>query len=232
MCRKAESPSVSQSLRGFREASSKGHSWLVILVPRHFLHDARRFALNNRSTIEIAPLQVYSSALVFSPKSSFIRNQFWPLTPSWIKRPPFVQDAWSPCLQVLENSHQVTALSFCPDGQLVATQPDNKTVQLWDAATGANRHSLEGHSDWVRTVTFSPDGELVASASDDKTVRLWDPATGSNLHILEGHSDRVRAGTFSPDSKLIASASDDNTVRLWDPATGANVRTLAGHSDS
>ena len=106
------------------------------------------------------------------------------------------------------------------------------TVRLWDAATGAPRQPLKGHSDWVSSVAFSPDGKLVASGSDDKTVRLWDAATGApHGEPLEGHSDWVSSVAFSPDGKLVASGSSDGTVRLWNAATGApRGETLKGHS--
>ncbi|KJZ69045.1 hypothetical protein HIM_11571 [Hirsutella minnesotensis 3608] len=107
-----------------------------------------------------------------------------------------------------------------------------RTVRLWDPATGAHGHPLEGHGDWVTTVAFSPDGKTLASASGDSTVRLWDPATGAHRHPLEGHGGWVTAVAFSPDGKTLASASDDSTVRLWDPATGAHGQTLEGHGDS
>ena len=52
--------------------------------------DAVRFVLNFRSIIEIAPLQVYCSALTLSPKGSTIKKQFWNNVPDWIRNPPAV----------------------------------------------------------------------------------------------------------------------------------------------
>jgi len=112
------------------------------------------------------------------------------------------------------------ATSSSLDGKLVASASWDKTVRLWDSATGAARRTLEGHKGTVNAVAFSPDGKLVASASGDNTVRLWDSATGAARRTLEGHKDTVNAVAFSPDGKLVASASGDKTVKLWDSAMG------------
>ncbi|OQE62988.1 hypothetical protein PENNAL_c0253G00080 [Penicillium nalgiovense] len=146
---------------------------------------------------------------------------------------PQVEDGWSALTQTLEGySGSVGSVAFSPDSRLLASGSDNKTVWLWNPATGALTQTLEGHSDSVRSVVFSPDGRLLASGSTDKTVRLWDPATGALTQTLEGHSGSVGSVAFSPDGRLLASGSDDTTVRLWDPATGALTQTLEGHSDS
>ena len=72
-------------------------------------------------------------------------------------------------------------MAFSPDGKSVVSASDDKTVRLWDSATGTSLATLKGHSEGVAAVAFSQDGKLVASGSGDKTVRLWDSVTGASL---------------------------------------------------
>ena len=45
---------------------------------------------------------------------------------------------------------------------------------MWDASSGTQLLSLQGHDEAVIAVAFSANGQRIATASKDKTARLWD----------------------------------------------------------
>ncbi|KAK0710684.1 WD40-repeat-containing domain protein [Lasiosphaeris hirsuta] len=195
------------------------------------VYDMRRFVLYCRWLVENHPLQVYASALVFSPARSMTRNLFKQMEPRWITTGPVVEDNWNACRQTMEHNGAVRSVAFSPDSKLITSGSGDNTVKIWDAATGICIQTLEGHSSAVRSVAFSPDSKLVTSGSGDNNVKIWDAATGACTQTLKGHSSYVYSVAFSPDSKLIVSGSGDNTVKIWDAATGTCTQTLKGHSD-
>jgi hypothetical protein len=125
----------------------------------------------------------------------------------------------------------VNSVAFSPDGRLLASGSGDRTIKLWEVASGSLVRTLTGHTDWVNSVAFSPDGRLLASGSGDRTIKLWEVATGSLVRTLSGHTDWVSSVAFSPDGRLLASGSGDKTIKLWEVATGSLVRTLSGHTD-
>ena len=53
----------------------------------------------------------------------------------------------------------------------------DKTIKIWETASGKCERTLEGHEEGVSDVSWSVDSKLVCSASDDNTVRIWDAQT-------------------------------------------------------
>jgi WD40 repeat protein len=59
---------------------------------------------------------------------------------------------------ILGHSGEVSSVAFSPDGAGVLSGSVDKTIKLWDAATGVLIRTFEGHSGQVTSVAFSPDG--------------------------------------------------------------------------
>ncbi|KAK4658853.1 hypothetical protein QC762_0002790 [Podospora pseudocomata] len=197
-----------------------------------FIRDAHRFALSYRWIIEQAPLQAYTSALVFAPLGSLMKKRFKTEEPSWISVKPVVEADWNACLQTLEGHRNwVTSVAFSADGQRLASGSDDHTVKIWDPASGQCLQTLQGHSNSVTSIALSADGQRLASGSHDRTVKIWDPASGQCLQTLQGHSNWVTSVAFSADGQRLASGSHDRTVKIWDPASGQCLQTLQGHSN-
>jgi serine/threonine protein kinase len=165
------------------------------------------------------------------------KEEWWRLTPgeqrSAEERPP-VSPAARPLvppggeLRLAGHTDWVLSVSFSPDGRRLLTGSKDKTVRLWDVATGEEAARFEGHTDKVWSVLFTPDGRFIVSGSADRSVRLWDISSGRELRRFDARTNRGVA--LSPDGRLALTGSlSDGMVRLWELETGRELRRFKGH---
>ena len=119
----------------------------------------------------------------------------------------------------------VLAVDATPDGQLIATGSNDRTVKLWQL-DGTLVQTLP-HTATVHALSFSPDSQRLVTSSLDGNIYLWN-RQGKLLKTFAGHSGAIWDIAVSPEGDRIASAGEDSTIRLWN-LNGKPLKTLSGH---
>jgi WD40 repeat protein len=158
---------------------------------------------------------------------------------------PFQRAPDAPELMLDIGGHMapVVDLAVTPDGKQVVSASNDKTVRVWDIATGKTVRMIRGESapgNWgaIYAMSLSADGRWLAiggylSDADrmsGSAIRLYDFASGKLMKVLKGHKNVVFSLAFSADGKRLISGSADKTARIWDVASGQLLFALKGHS--
>lgn len=112
---------------------------------------------------------------------------------------------------------------FSPDGKLLLSSGEDRTMKLWDVATNKLIRTYRGHGDRVFSVNFAPDGKRIVTTSFDGSFRVWNTATGKQTRRVRGHSMNAK---FLSDGKRFAAG--DSVVRVIDANTGKTLRRFEG----
>lgn len=199
-----------------------------------FVNDAERFTMKNLAVMMQFPLEIYESALLFSPSNSIIKKTFFDgRTPS-VSRFAGGVEHWDLCRQTLDRGAGTQALAFSRKGKSFASAlfTDDKIIaKIWDASIGDCFQIMEINEKEQDALflAFTPDSNQLVVASKDK-LRLMDVKTGACRHTINLPDAKISSIAFSPDGKHFAVAFDC-TVQVWDTSNWTYTRTLEGHTE-
>ncbi len=131
-----------------------------------------------------------------------------------------------PVKELVGHAGWVWDLALSPDFLTLASGSVDRTIRLWNLASGEPLDTLTAHNATVGAVAFSPDGSRLASAAWDGSVILWDTETWLPVSESKEHGGRVYSLHFSPDGSLLASGGNNGELILWSAANGEPLRTL------
>lgn len=200
-------------------------------------------------TIADFPLQVYLSALVFSPTQSITRRLFGNEASEWVQSLPDREVGWAPFFRTYEESQFGSiyhlAASYC--GTWVASGFSDAKITIWETYSGKITRTLDMYLEIpynerpsysfepasAEFVYFSPwkNEELASSWFGDKYVTTLDVTTGKVLQKLciGTGTKSISYSTSAPNILgCLSKSSDDgmNIASFWNTKTGQMTKRI------
>ncbi|OAY63908.1 protein pleiotropic regulatory locus 1 [Ananas comosus] len=126
----------------------------------------------------------------------------------------------------------VRSIAFDPGNQWFCTGSADRTIKIWDVATGKLKLTLTGHIEQIRGLAVSQRHTYLFSAGDDKQVKCWDLEQNKVIRSYHGHLSGVYCLAIHPTIDILLTGGRDSVCRVWDIRTKAMISALTGHDNT
>jgi WD40 repeat protein len=125
------------------------------------------------------------------------------------------------------------AVSFSPNGKVLAAGMQDGSVHFWYLATGDDSQ-ISGYGTKVPLIEWSANSRYLATGAGSEVI-VWDftgkgGPEGSTPLELRGHTERIVTLAFQPDGPWLVSGGKDWRITLWLP--GKESQAVDGHLTS
>ncbi|RUS21040.1 hypothetical protein BC937DRAFT_93788 [Endogone sp. FLAS-F59071] len=124
----------------------------------------------------------------------------------------------------------VRSVAVEPGNKWFATGAGDRTIKIWDLASGTLKLSLTGHISTVRGLAVSSRHPYLFSCGEDKMVKCWDLEQNKVIRHYHGHLSGVYSLSLHPTLDVLVTSGRDATARVWDMRTKQCVHVLTGHT--
>ena len=157
------------------------------------------------------------------PSSSLVRKQ------NIVQAKPEWHAPWKLMRVISGHLGWVRSLAVEPENKWFASGAGDRTIKIWDLATGSLRLTLTGHISTVRGLAVSPRHPYLFSCGEDKMVKCWDLETNKVIRHYHGHLSGVYTLALHPTLDVLVTGGRDGVARVWDMRTRSNIHVLSGH---
>jgi Planctomycete cytochrome C/WD domain, G-beta repeat len=123
-----------------------------------------------------------------------------------------------------KHTEWVTAVTFSPNSQMLASSDRNGAIIIWDPESGQDLFTLSGHKSAVTALSWRDDSKLLASASEDGSIKVWEIQEGKQVKNWNAHNPGALSVSYSHAGQLV-SCGRDGQVIIWD-GNGNKIRKL------
>ncbi|KXJ87265.1 hypothetical protein Micbo1qcDRAFT_216290 [Microdochium bolleyi] len=204
------------------QALSESHGSCQV---RDIARDAFRVLQRFEKGIQQYPLQVYASTLLFSPRSSLVRQAHTHVEPTWVRCLMNLEEIWSPSILSIEVFKFPGDLAYSPDGRYILSGSRDDAIELRNAASGVRELQLNGSKG-----VFTPDGQSVIKAHEE-LVEIWDASEIRLKSVFHGHESPISALIFSVDGRYLATSDRAGVIKIWDLGSGICGTSLKTRPD-
>ncbi len=127
-----------------------------------------------------------------------------------------------------ERSQRVNTVTISPDGNILASGSDARTIRLWQLPNGEEIGCFSSHEGGVKSLAFSADSESLVSGDVKGMIYLWSIKQQALIQSFQGHKQAVNALLLNAQGQLM-SGSADKTVKVWNSQTTQTLVTLKDH---
>lgn len=126
----------------------------------------------------------------------------------------------------------VRSLAFDHGNEWFVTGSADRTIKVWDTASGQLKLTLTGHIEQVTGLAVSARHPYMFSGSLDKEVKCWDLEYNKVIRQYHGHLSGIYSLALHPTLDVLVTGGRDSVARVWDMRTKVQVHCLSGHDET
>ncbi|KAI4388102.1 hypothetical protein MLD38_000464 [Melastoma candidum] len=126
----------------------------------------------------------------------------------------------------------VRSVAFDPSNTWFCTGSADRTIKIWDLASGRLKLTLTGHIEQIRGLAVSSKHTYMFSAGDDKQVKCWDLEQNKVIRSYHGHLSGVYCLALHPTIDILLTGGRDSVCRVWDIRSKMQIYALSGHDNT